>query len=271
MYKTIINTKYLEFEYNGKKIFIVQDHQVALLCWKKALADGLINRDSLLFHIDQHSDCYFSQRNIQKSSQFLDMSNTQSEDFVLNDLSKDSSEYIINGMYSGLIGDGIIIKFGGGSSDWGESFVETYGTTERRAFVDSFNTQHICYYYDSENIKNIIGYQCLIGDTCIHQDTDKTFRDSHSLILNIDLDYFTYANGASYPRHINDIREQIESKSFQAIFNKSKIVTIAIEPYYCNGYGLEILRAISSILSWPTKLEDDAKKLIIDNRPDYYK
>ncbi|MFW6174123.1 MAG: hypothetical protein ACOC5T_10310, partial [Elusimicrobiota bacterium] len=88
-----------------------------------------------------------------------------------------------------------------------------------------------------------------------------------SIVLDIDLDYFTYSIDGYYPRHPDDILKQLNSNFFERIFNKSKIVTIALEPECCGGpeYSKEIFKVLNEELLKSQSLnitEDDINELL---------
>jgi len=244
-----INTDYLEFEFDGKKLFIMKDHPTALLCWKKAFDNKLINKDATLFHIDKHTDFTFDEKNKGKSQKLLNFSEEEIRNFIKDDLVRGHAEFIVNAMFSGLIKDGISIH-SDECSDFGTKIDGTYSTTEKRQFISDDGIEHNFYLYETQNLDYLIGYQSLIGDNCIHQDTDKLFNKTMDLILDIDLDFFTYQNGGTYPKHAEDIRTQIMSSSFSTILNKSKIITIALEPKFCGNEknSIEILSILNEYL-----------------------
>lgn len=254
--KKLRNENFLEFNFQEKKLYVMKDHATALITWKKAYYDGLINKNAILFHIDRHTDFCFDKKNQEKSEIILEMENEDFIDFVLNDLHPNNDEFIVNAMISGLIKDGISIDIND-DADFGEIIERSYSTTKKSIFTHN-GIEHNNYLYQTENISKLIGYQCLIGDTCIHQDVNQLFQKNDNFILDIDLDFFTYLNdNCTYSKHAEDIKRQITSNSFKEIVNKSKIISIALEPEMCGGdmHCLEILFVLNQHWLIPNNLD----------------
>ena len=104
---------------------------------------------------------------------------------------------------------------------------------------------------------NLFGYQSLLNDTCQHQDTKLLFEKSESLILDIDLDFFTYYSNKIFARNRRDIIKQITSDSFHKLISKAKIITLALEPIYCgsNEDCLEILTMFNEHIFKPKGID----------------
>lgn len=264
--KSEINIEFIELTWLGKKIFIFEDHQTALLCWKKAYDEGIIQKNNTLLHIDKHTDFCFNVKLINESSNFLKLDFESAQKFVKNKLAKDSAEFIVTGMFANLIKDGISIHFDIGS-DYGEFVKGNYSTTDKRFFKDSNGNEHNYYLYDTQNLEGLIGYQSLIGDSCIHQDVNDLFENSKTILLDIDLDFFTYSYDGSFPRHREDIKRQINSSSFQEILNKANVITIALEPNHCGNqeFCSEIFEIVVKHLFKNQKLIDEVKDKFLKN------
>jgi len=80
---------YLEFQFNDKKWFFVIEHATALIPWRKSFEGGIIDRNVTIFHLDEHTDFYIDDRNINKSKRILEMGNSELNDFVMNKLHDD--------------------------------------------------------------------------------------------------------------------------------------------------------------------------------------
>ena len=253
--KTPRNQKFLEFNFQQKTLYVVKDHATALITWKKAYDERLIDKNATLFHIDRHTDFCFGKKNQEKSEMILEMENEDFIDFFLNDLHPFNDEFIVNAMFSGLIKDGISISIDDGS-DFGEFIDKNHSTTKKNTFTHN-GIEHNNYLYQTEDISNLIGFQRLIGDTCIHQDVNELFKINNDLILDIDLDFFTYINNCTYSKHPEDIKKQITSDSFKQIFDKCKIISIALEPESCGGYlhCLDILFVLNQHWLIPNNLD----------------
>lgn len=230
------NTDYLQFDLNGKRIYFVLDHSTALLTWKKAFDDKIINKGATIFHIDKHTDIYFDNENEAKSKQILEMSDLEIKDFIQTELSASNDEFIVNAMVSGLIKDGISIYFE-------ESFDRpNNGRIEGDIVKIVCNgIKHKYYLYREKDISNI--------DSTDIQTILKNLEISDNLILDIDLDFFTDCkDGTMMPRNLDAIYNQINSDLFSEIFKMSNIISIALEPSHCGG-NEECKNILSSVMN----------------------
>jgi hypothetical protein len=231
---------FLEFDFREKKVYLFRDHSVAIKCLKKAFDEKTIKKDNFLVHIDNHSDLQYVEKNLEKSKKIVDLNDEELDDFIQG-LRSDNSEFIIPLFYSGLIRDCISIHREEGS------FNEK--KTEGRLGGDS---EHILFDKDGKGHKVFLGgssvrelfhtHGGLLGDKIQHNDIISEYN-SKKVILDIDLDYFTYSEGKRFAQNRRDIIEQINSDSFQNLINKSSIILIALEPKCCGGNEdcLEIL------------------------------
>ena len=55
--------RFLEYDIDGKTIYIIKQHPVVLKCWKKAYSEGKTSLGATLFHIDKHPDFTFLEKN----------------------------------------------------------------------------------------------------------------------------------------------------------------------------------------------------------------
>ncbi len=255
-FKRIRNLDFCEFSYLNKKLYVVEDHPTVLLCWYKAHKEKLIEKNSTLFHIDQHADFCFKESNKEKSNRLLELSDEELIDFIRNDLDTDNAEFIVNSMCSSLIGDAISIHKSIGDY-YGEKIRGQRATTDHIKFTSEDNKNHKFYYEETEDLRYVGGDRGLFGCRYHHQDTNKLFQESKNLILDIDLDFFTYSYESTFPRHRDDIIRQIESDTFTELIDKSKIITIALEPRCCGGieYSLEILSYLNEVMFQPIGFE----------------
>jgi hypothetical protein len=134
-------------------------------------------------------------------------------------------------MVSTLIQDGITIS---SKNDCNFGKFEM-GDNDRKTDKRTFESKSIKHNYYIDKSKNIATLEEIRSDSFKHQDTNSLFNKSESVILDIDLDFFTYACEGTFSKNPLDIRIQISSESFHALFEKSKIVTIALEPFWCGG------------------------------------
>lgn len=253
--------RFLEFDFDGKKLFIIKHHSVIIKCLKKAYEQKLIKFNSTLFHIDKHLDVMFNKQNINLSTKILRLNEEELNNFINHDLENDNSEFIINLMFSHIIQDCIAIFFdniGSETKNFDGNFIKgEYATTDKYTFSESDGSTHDIYLHKVQDVHDLFGSHSLLDDTCTHQDTKELFKTTESLILDIDLDYFTYTNNMTYAKNKKDITYQISSKSFQRLINNSKIIIIALEPKYCgsNEDTYEIIDVFNEILFKPRGLD----------------
>lgn len=173
-------------------------------------------------------------------------------EFISN-LRSDNSEFITNAMFSTLVKVGITIS--SENEDIFGKFVkgDLSRTTDKRTF-ESKLTKHDLYIDESENIA---GLEYILSDSCKHQDMKLLFNNSKSVILDIDLDFFTYSFDNIFSRNPLDIKMQILSKPFRMLFKKSNIVTIALEPVFCGGIAqcINILQVFDRYFLSPKGME----------------
>lgn len=237
---------YLDFTIGNKKLYIVRDHAMALMCWRRGLDIGLIQKRATLVHIDAHTDFTLKEANKEPSRGLLVMDEGELLDFI-GRLSKDNSEFIANAMFAQMVGDGVAIYHRTGH-DVGVLKKGGDTTTDRRVLDD--HTMYLCH---TENISDIHGYEGYVGDVYRHQDTNALLNNATRIILDIDLDYFTYLNGPVYMKHPADIRRQLSSKAFELFWNKAAVMTIALEPSCCGGKEqcMDIVELFDEVLFKP--------------------
>ncbi|MFZ3059857.1 MAG: UPF0489 family protein [Candidatus Methanoperedens sp.] len=225
------NIEYLDFDFNSKKWFFIIDHATALIAWKKAFNEEIIRRNTILFHLDEHTDFYFNKTNINKSKRILEMGDSELNDFVMKDLFIHNDEFIVNAMCSGLIKDGISFYFNDGY-EYGELVEDTLFTPKKRRFVCD-GIEHNFYLFKEKDIS-------LIDNISSYRELEELFGCSRDFILDIDLDFFTHINETglidkTVSRTSEDISRQINSDLFKKMFEMSKVITVALEPANCGG------------------------------------
>ena len=175
-----------------------------------------------------------------------------------------------NAMFSTLIKDGISIS-SKNQCVFGE-FEE--GDLNRTTNKRTFESKSIKHNFYIDKSKNISGLDYIISDLCKHQDTKSLFNNSKSLILDIDLDFFTYGRIVTFSRNPLNIKAQILSKPFQMLFEKSNIVTIALEPECCGGIAqcINILQVFDRFFFSPKGLnivDSVISELLYVDKDDY--
>jgi hypothetical protein len=248
----------------GKHIFLAKDHAQVLHCWRKAAEEGLISFPATVVHIDAHTDFTMKETNIGPSRQMLEMGDASFDAFV-SGLAKDNSEYLANAMLGGMVGDAIAVYERTGH-DAGALRKGGETSTDRRVLEG-----HTLYLCKTPNIADLYGYEAYFGDAYHHQDTNELFNKSSRIILDIDLDYFTYVNGRVYMKHPDDIRAQLSSRAFRMLWEKAAIVTIALEPGCCGGTKscMDILGIFEEVVLRPrgVRVVEKAEELLRRNDP----
>jgi hypothetical protein len=248
------NIEYVPVE-NKKTVYVLLNHRVAYLCWLDALRKDLIKSGAFLFHIDQHADFGVSSLAlIEDHEKIGDDQTKELEDFIKNRLGLQNYEFIVLAMYRGVIGDAISIdKEDDHDRLFGDPKTPLYETTRRREFVDKKGRLHK-FYLGGSSIRAITGRYGLLTDAWTHQDVQKIFNESvanRNLILDIDLDYFTYNDGeGQWALNDRDMDFILDSEGFRYVLTRAKVITVALEPFYCGNTTecRHILKKVSSSL-----------------------
>ena len=246
--------RYLELKYKNKDIFIVKEHRFVLKCWIKSFMKERISLGTTLFHIDWHSDLGFNRDNLQRSVEMLNLTEDDFDNFIINDLNLKNEEFIINALISTLIGDVISIHNVNNMNSAGlKATLDDFQSLGNNSLANGTvryqithnDKRHVIYYDDnSEDLSELFHSRCgFLGDRTVHYDAIDCFRNSRNIILDIDLDFFTYSNNGHFAKNSRDIKRQITSPSFKEILSKANVITIALEPDYCGSEedSLEII------------------------------
>lgn len=231
------NMEYLFFS-NRKKIYVCLNHRVAYLCWLDAFRKGIIKHNALLFHIDFHADFWLNDQQLIKEQEKISIKDQQKlKDFVRDRLNKLNTNFIVLSMYRGIIGDAISVSRKNDSL-YGKFKRGDYTTTDRYEFKNK-GILHT-FYLGGSNVLDLVGRYGLLTDCWKHKDVQKVFKDavrSQNVILDIDLDYFTYQSPhgddwAFNKRHLETI---FQSAAFLNLLNHIDMISIALEPSCCGG------------------------------------
>lgn len=251
------NLNFVESYINGKTIYFVEHHATILLCLKKAYDESLIKKNSLLIHIDKHEDIGVHKEHIEKSRQLLNLTEEELREFVKN-LHPDNSEFIINAKHSGLIKDTIAIIH---KKDLTQPNYIEENPQETNRYEMNFGENNHKYYLEHTNSLTSLFLEkgSLFGDKNCHHDTRELYDSSESTILDIDLDFFTYEKDKLFTQDKDFLDKEFKSDSFKNLWNKSDIITIALEPSYCGSLNNSKI-ILSSLLNSieginPEKLE----------------
>jgi hypothetical protein len=248
------NIDYLYF--GGKKhIYVMLNHRVAYLSWMDALKNGFMKPYALLFHIDWHDDYTVGSSNLlERHNAITSDKEQQLIDFVRAEFRGDNSDFIVPAMHRGFIGDTISIDKLDHYADDGKLFGTfkkmTYETTNRTEFKDAEGRLHT-FYLGGRSIKELTGYRGLLTDHMTHQDLQAAYSEAinqHNVLLDIDLDYFTYEDcGQSWALNDRNLTDFLYSDGFGILLHSANVITIALEPSCCGGTDecLTILNRLS--------------------------
>lgn len=231
--------EYLFFS-NRKKIYVCLNHRVAYLCWLDAFRKGIIKSNALLFHIDFHADFWLNDQQLIKEQEKIAITDEQKlKAFVKDRLDKLNTDFIVLSMYRGIIGDAISVSRKNDTHLYGQLKNGDYQTTDRHEFKDNGNLH--TFYLGGSSVLDLVGHYGLLTDGWRHKDVQKVFKDavrSQNVILDIDLDYFTYQSPegrddwAFNKRHLETI---FQSAAFLNLLNHIDMISIALEPSCCGG------------------------------------
>ena len=212
----------LLFHQENKRIYVIREHRYALFCWRKAIENKLIEKPAFLLHIDAHTDFTFSESHEEGAHHLLEFDDLKTIGYIQL-LNPDNSEFIVNAMLANIIKDGLCVF---------RRHCKDYGETTPECLVVQDHHFHL---HQTESLQTL-------------KDHVRTHPMPEEFILDIDLDFFTYRNQQVYPRHSEDLMLQLQS--LQPIWDKAKIITIALEPECCGGktHCKEILHAIDTFL-----------------------
>jgi hypothetical protein len=233
------NMGYVRFK-NRKAIYVMLNHRVAYLCWMDALKRNLIKPGAFLLHIDHHADFSVSHRALIDDHEKIEDDQTEElQGFVENKLSVLNYEFIVLAMHRGVIGDAVSIDR---ECDYGHLFGEPknplYATTRRMEFFDKKGRLHT-FYLGGSSVCGLADHYGLLTDRWTHQDIQKTLNESaanRNVILDIDLDYFTYNDGeGQWALNERNLDLILNSEGFYYVLGKAKVITVALEPFFCGN------------------------------------
>jgi hypothetical protein len=229
-----IEDNYLEYDLLGKKMYIVKEHHYAFYGWWKVFNENIINSNLDLIHIDTHCDLRFADSHLEKSKEILTYDKNQIVDFIENDI-QSNADFIIPATIGDLIGD-----------------IYCYCNVEcfqKDNLVEIDQNNYKIYWKESKKL--------FFNDTRTLSDiTENNLDLENDFILDIDLDFFTNTIG-DYTNIHDNIGEQLNLDLFKNLLNKSKIITIALEPFCCGGKEncLEILKKFNEQVFKPNGLD----------------
>lgn len=268
--KKMLNVDYLRFESRSKLIYIMLNHRVAYLSWMDAYRKGFIKEGAFLIHIDKHLDFALHEKaTLEEDRKLRYEQEKEHTEFIRNKSNVQNCDFIVLAMDRGLIGDGVSIdnEDVDDKNFYGAFKEGQYSTTDKVELVDKYGKIHN-YYSGYSSVIQLYGYNGLLTDKFTHQDVQTAYRDgvyNGNLLLDIDLDYFTYNEGdgqnAMNDRHIDRI---LDSEPFTDFLFHAEVITIALEPFYCGDWeeSKQILNRLNICLKKNFGL--DIEKKVID-------
>jgi len=141
-------------------------------------------------------------------------------------------------MYRGIIGDAISVSRKNDSL-YGKYERGDYTTTKRYEFKDEKGSLHT-FYLGGSSVLDLVDHYGLLTDSWKHKDVQKVFKDavrSRNVILDIDLDYFTYQSphGDDWAFNKRHLEAVFKSDAFHYLLNYIGTISIALEPSCCGG------------------------------------
>ena len=226
------NLNFLEYSIGEKKLYIFKDHSVAIKCLKKAFDEGIIHKGNFLVHIDDHSDSILQEKNIDFSRSLLSKDLGEIDKFIQNDLRLDNAEFILPLMISGLVGDVLSVDREFVPNGFLEEVPESPFQNSEYYSLRGFDGKIFPFTYGS--ISNLFSPRGALADSAKYLDIIKIY-ENNPLVLDVDLDFFTYSNDRTFARNKRDITEQVGSSDFKQLFDRANVVLIALEPGCCGG------------------------------------
>ena len=159
-----------------------------------------------------------------------------------------NTDFLVLSMKRGLIGDAISID-NMEERLYGTEIRGGYETTNRKVLKDTTGKVHS--FYTVGPSMELTGYNGLLTDRFTHLDIQKLFH-SHikekNIILDMDLDFFTYKDNEGAPWAMNDrnMTKIFRSDSFNYLFQYIDVINIALEPDCC-GSNTECLTILEKM------------------------
>ena len=164
------------------------------------------------------------------------MSDRDVENYIM-DLMPDNSEYIKNAMYGNFIKNGVSFSH--------DLNVDHYD----KKTVDCNGIEKYYYIYNTQDISDLHN---VIIDSEEFKEMSDLLKNTESLLLDIDLDFFTYKNDPVFSKNRRDIMNQLNSHSLHYLIEKSEVITIALEPNHCGSVQdcLDILECFTDVFEF---------------------
>ena len=231
----------LDVEISGNQIpiFLFKNHRMSFYYWCKVKNELDTNQGFFVVTMDQHNDLAEPTAEMKNKLQNLDYNDLPKIDkFAKTKLGKLNDNWIYSAMEAGLVNDILII-----SPE--KPFPE-------KDYIDSNNVEHRIFHCNSPD--DLGGMRGILTDKAPRRNREliKSIGfprgENSNIILDIDLDYFTYThNVRSYVMDRNNIKDIFPRDSLiWWVRDKAKAITIAKEHTCCGGAknSRRILRAL---------------------------
>jgi len=210
--------------------YLFFNHDEALLCWYYEKIHNK-NGSYFLVTIDRHLDLTeLNDESIECLSNFLQ--SEKADIFTLRKIIETkfrntNSNFIYGAMELGVVQDVLIIS-------------PEDSDLKKDIYEDKQGIKHIIYYTNSiVNLWFPKGRGLLNNGFPENNKKIQKNIESSNLIVDIDLDYFTYyKDEKTHILSLDNFDHIFSNKGFDSIyhlFNKAKVITMALEPNYCGG------------------------------------
>ncbi len=219
-----------KLEKTQKPVFVFENHRTSFYYWCKARKEFGIDNGFFVVTMDSHHDLFTLTPQKKAEIQALDLNDlVDVRKFAKDELKKLNDDYIFAAMEAGLISDILIISPAHSMH------------TRTKQYIDSTGVKHSLFYCVWPG--DLGGPRGLLTDRA-PQENRELIRSigydengNQNIALDIDLDFFTYF----YCDKIYVIAEENFKDIFSEdsliwwIYDKARLVTIAKEPWTCNG------------------------------------
>lgn len=220
-------------------LFLFKNHRMSFYYWSKMKQELGISNGFFVVTMDYHNDLAEISHELKDRIMKLDPNDLPNiERFAKNKLGRRNDDYILASMEAGLVNDLLII-----------SPESPFPKTE---YIDSSLVKHnIFHCYSPDDLGGLGG---LLTDSAPKRNKELIMKmgfprnKTTSIILDIDLDYFTYShNVRSYVMDRNNIKDIFSKDSLiWWIRNQARAITIAKE-YTCCGGAKNSRRILNSL------------------------
>ncbi len=247
---------FVNFEKGEKQFYFFKSHNFALNSWIDALNKGAFEKGAFLVHIDYHSDLSFVEQNAEydfkeNAINFFSLSSGDQK-YFLSQITH--SNFIVPAFLCGLLKDGLVIhKIN--NSDYGDFEIESDEYVYGKRKINLGRGVGNIYLVKS----NLVGLENLLTQNSLRS----CFDTNTNLVLDIDLDYFTvYFDNEQ--KIVDNLDLEINSFLLKELFNRAKIVTIALEPACCGGEEncVVLIKKMSKIFNLTTIEEEKILDLL---------